>query len=498
MKLGILFSLSVFSAFATESKPDSFKDALVKRLNYIFKDQNISRADVGVSAYSLTRDELLYEWNANKALSPASAVKLLTAYVALKRLGPDYKYKTEVFRSGEIKDGILKGDLYLKGGGDPALVSERFFLLAAEVARSGLKKIQGKLIVDDTVFDQIRYDKDRVDTKTDRAYNAPIGGLSFNYNTTTLYFRPGPEVGSKVMVYPEPDTGYIRIINQSQTSKKGSAYKLSASRLAESQQTEDAMLVNGSMPEKMDEQKSYFSVTHPEFYAARGFQYFLKQQGIEFEKPNALEAGKVPSPAKKLAELESLPLREIVTLMNKYSNNFIAEALVKTIAKEINGIPGTAEAGLKILTEEATKIGINTAGFKVVSGSGLTLGNKMTASQFTQLMRAAYKNFDIFPELLTSLPIAGIDGTLKSRLKGTEASGNLRGKTGTMTGMSSLVGVVQSKSGEWISFSVLINEENKAAANFRKFQNYMGQALADFNRNLPIPEAPSKLFEDGN
>ncbi len=136
---------------------------------------------------------------------------------------------------------------------------------------------------------------------------------------------------------------------------------------------------------------------------------------------------------------------------------------------------------------------INSAGFSVVSGSGLTRNNRITSSQFIKLLNAAYLEFDVLPELLSSLPIAGKDGTLKSRMKGTAAYGRLRGKTGTIDGVSGLVGVVQSRGGELIAFSVLMNDSSKSAGGMRPWQNYFAQALAEFNRKTAMPEMPSPL-----
>jgi D-alanyl-D-alanine carboxypeptidase/D-alanyl-D-alanine-endopeptidase (penicillin-binding protein 4) len=476
---------------STKDNPDAYVEALRKRLAFIFRDQKLDRTQLGIEVYSLSRQESLFRLNADTPLSPASAVKALTGLVALKRLGPDFTYKTEVYMDGPIRNGVLEGNLYLKGGGDPSLVTERLFLLANDVMRSGLRSVKGNVIVDDWTFDQVRVDPARIPTNTDRAYNAPVGGLNFNYNTTTVYFRPGGSAGMTPAVLVEPDTGYIGIRNQARTSTTGGKYLLQASRLPNGA-LGDLLSVTGSIPAGMGEQRSYFNIVNPSVYAGTALKWLLGLRGVRFEKAE-VQHKQVPSSARKVATLESLPLREIVTLMNKFSNNFIADTLVKTLGREIKGGPGSMDKGLEVVMEESTRLGMNTKGFKVVSGSGLTRDNRISAHQFVTLLNGAYLDFDVLPELLASLPIAGRDGTLRSRMKGTSAFGRLRGKTGTIDGVSSIVGMVQSRGGELLAFSVLMNDNGSGGVAYRSWQDYFGQALADFNRDKALSEEPTPV-----
>lgn len=490
--VGLLLGFFVFAlnpVWAEIPKVD-VKKALEERLSFIFNDEKLSKTQIGIEVFSLSQQETLYKRGNELALSPASAVKVLTGLVALKRLGPDFVFKTEVLTDGKIENGILNGNLYLRGGGDPSLVTERLFLLASDLRRHDFRKINGSLIIDDWTFDQIAYDAARIPTKTDRAYNAPVGGISFNYNTTTVYFRPGKQVGDPIKVFVEPDTGFIQVQNSAKTSKRGSAYKVVASRL--DGKDRDTLVVSGSMPEGLVEQRSYFNVTDPVRYSGMAFKMMLEKVGID-SAGLKIEHRQVPVQAKLLSSLDSLPLREIVVLMNKFSNNFIADTLIKTLGRELKGAPGEMKKGLQVLWEEATRLNINSAGFDVVSGSGLTRENRMTARQFVTLLNAAYRDFDVLPELLSSLPIAGRDGTLRSRLKGTSANGRLRAKTGSIDGVSSLVGVVQSQAGELLAFAVIMNDKSKNPGSMHPWQNYFGQALADFNRRVPLKLRPDPM-----
>ena len=219
----------------------------------------------------------------------------------------------------------------------------------------------------------------------------------------------------------------------------------------------------------------------------------MMNRGIKFSKSSSVKHAQTPLTARKLSVLESLPLREIVTLMNKFSNNFIAESLVKTLGREFKGAPGTTEKGIAVIMEEATKLDINTSGFNLVSGSGLTRENRTSARQFVKLLNAAYLDFDVLPELLSSLPIAGKDGTLRRRLSGTSAYGRLRAKTGSIDGVSALAGVVQSRNGELLAFAVIMNDKAKVPGAMHPWQNYFAQTLADFNRKTPLSEKPTAI-----
>lgn len=470
------------SVFAETSISANSSSKLKKRIDFILKENALDRKKLSIAIYSLSRQEFLYSLNPDTAMNPASAVKLLTAAVVLKKLGPEYTFKTQVFASKKPSGGALQGDLILVGSGDPSFVTERAHLLADQVIRSGVKKVSGDIWVDDWAFDQVRYDESRIPTTTDRPYNAPVGALSFNYNTTTVYVRPGEKAGAKAKVFVEPDTGFIKIDNKAQTVSGQANETLQASRVSASPSGE-TIRITGSIPITSSEVTKYFNVVHPARYSGFALRFFLKQRGVEFtEGSQVLHKPRSPSSV-QIAELESLPLRQVVTLMNKFSNNFIADVLVKTLGREVKGSPGSVESGIQVLNEESLRMGIRTEGFKVVSGSGLTRDNRMSSQQFVKLFNKSYRDFEVLPELLSSLPIAGRDGTLSRRMKDTKAFGVLRAKTGTINGVSSLVGAVQSAGGELIAFSLMINDDSKNYTQLRNWQDHIANALSEYRRD---------------
>ncbi|MEZ4813827.1 MAG: D-alanyl-D-alanine carboxypeptidase/D-alanyl-D-alanine-endopeptidase [Bdellovibrionota bacterium] len=486
MSRAFAFLLSLTAVFLHAASP-VYKEVLRKRLDYIFKDDKLKKTKISVSVHSLSRDESLYEFNSNEALSPASAIKILTSYVALKKLGNEFTFKTQVLTTGRISNGVLKGDLYLKGGGDPALVTERLYLLAEDLRRYDFNKIEGNIIVDESIFSTKGDEARVIDNALDRPYNAPVNGLSFNYNTTTVYFRPGFKLGDRVRVYPEPDTGFLEVVNRAKTVT-GTSNKIRASR--QKIKGKEVLVVDGTLGIKGGEQRSYFNISQGALYAGHALKLLLKQQGVSLT--GGIKEGVTPSSAKKILEFNSLQLRELVILMNKFSNNYMADTLVKMLGLHSRGAPGTLKKGLEVIREEATLMGVNRNGFHISSGSGLSRDNRMSADQFTHVFRDAFNNFEVFPELISSLPIAAVDGTLRKRMKDSAAARRLRGKTGTIFGVSSLVGVVQGKGGELLAYAVLLNDSSAEPGSLKPWQNYLGQALSDFSRQANPGEGDVK------
>jgi len=474
--------ISFFScSFLWTQKKDIYEDALKRRLSFIFRDEALKKTTVGLVVKSLSQDRILYSKNPNKLLSPASAVKVLTGAVALKVLGANYKFKTRIYTNGRRSGSTLNGDIYLVGGADPALVTEQLFLLINKFSRTGIKKITGNIYVDDSIFDDEYFDENRIKTNSDRPYNAPVSGLSFNYNTVTVYFRPGAKAGSPARIIPEHRISYFKYNNKLKTQKTKKRSQLIASRTP--YKSGDVIGARGFLKVGQGEERAYFNITKPSLYTGHILKKYMKDYfDVEFSSKAQILVKKRPSTARVQATIESLPLSEIVRRMNKFSNNFVADTLVKYLGYKRNKKQGTMKEGLEVLAQEALAMGVNTSGFKVVSGSGLTRFNRMSAQQFMNLLDYVYKDMTLMPEVLSSLAIAGVDGTMRSRMKSTQAKGNLRAKTGSINGVSTLVGYVQGKRGELLAFSVMMNDHGKTSSLMRKWQNFFGQALAEFQR----------------
>ncbi|HTL11339.1 MAG TPA: D-alanyl-D-alanine carboxypeptidase/D-alanyl-D-alanine-endopeptidase [Bdellovibrionota bacterium] len=444
---------------------------IASRIMALLNDPALRGIQISAEVKSLTRDKVFFERGSNVALIPASSVKLLSAYLALKRLGPDHVFTTKVLRDADVAGSTLKGNLYLRGAGDPSLVSERMYILAESVARTGLRKIEGDLVVDASAYSDGHFHANRLKTDSDRPFNAPTSAVSFNYNTTAVYMSPGPKPGSPVRVTVEPDTGYVRVVNHARTGKAGSKNTLQASREGLGEGKGDEVIINGSLAAGENEKLRYFNVTDPETYAGMALRFYLKKEGVTFGPRSRVRLSTAPPDTPVVAEVDSLPVREIVTLMNKYSNNFIAEALVKAVGGLQSGYPTSLDQGMKALVSEAQQLGLQGGGFTLTSPSGLNRENHMSAAHFMTLLTAAWKDLGVMPELVASLPIAGKDGTLERRAAEDlgQAEGRARAKTGTLDGVSALAGLIQAGDGEVLAYALLLNTEG--APDLRPWQN---------------------------
>ena len=448
--LSLLLFGSSLSALAGEGKWSGVLDPVFSPVE---KRGMVAAAEV----ISLRDGSKLYSLHSSQPVTPASGIKLITAWTALERLGAGYTFETQALRLGSISGDTLRGDLLLLGGGDPSLVIERLFLLAREVSRKGIKKITGSIVVDARIFDSEKQGDERIDSDSDRAYNAPISGLSLNYNSITLKISAG-RLSSPPHVTVDPDMGYLKVRNLAKTGRAGSPYNLSVSR-AEGDRG-DQVTLKGNFPVNLGEQTRYLAISQPDLYAGEVFCTLLREAGVKVSCSQVRRVRATDSvvDAPKVAKLESFPLREIITLMDKFSNNFIAESLVKALGHESTQKPGSASSGLAVLREQLKGIGITQDTYTLVSGSGLTDQNRVTVHQLNQVLLSSYQGLKSFPELVSSFPLAGVDGTLKNRFKDSTVTGLLRAKTGTIDGVVALMGVVPNENGEFLGFSVVIND----------------------------------------
>jgi len=204
--------------------------------------------------------------NAQSKMLPASLSKLITAGAALSRMHPGYKFRTQLIANSKtpsIKDGVLKGPVYLKGGGDPSFTSEKMWLLVNELSRTGVKSIEGDVVVDDTLFDSVRFDADRQDERVDRAYDAPVGAMSMNWNSVNVYFRPGSKVGEPLQVFPDVMSPYFKFRNETKTVANGKVKNVVVERTSEKGFKGDVLIARGSMGIDQPEAVIYKSITRP-------------------------------------------------------------------------------------------------------------------------------------------------------------------------------------------------------------------------------------------
>lgn len=485
MKVRILFLISFFVlnySFSSDSKPTASdpRADLVQQIEKILPEKKLKELNAGVFVSSLKTGETLYERSADELIIPASVNKVFTAYAALKRLKPNFTFKTWVYTKGAIQNETLAGDLYLKGGGDPSLVSERMWMLVNELMRSGVKKIMGNIVVDSSFFDSIRTPEARPKYLKDQAYNAPIGGLSFNFNTCTVYVKPGEKVGSSPQVYTDPENTYIDVVNQATTAKAGSPNTLVVNRTEYVKgDLGDTVLLRGGISTDSNEVRFYRNIVNPALYAGHMLKTFMTQRG--FKISGHVVEGTVPEGAKQILEFESQPLWQIIWGMNKFSNNFVADQIMKRLGAEVWGVPGTMEKGIAAVENVLEDVGIPKGRYKIVDGSGLTRETRVTARQVGRVLQVGYQDFGTSPEFIASLGIAGEDGTMKRRALAINES-VIRAKTGSLDGVSSLAGYVTSADNEMLVFVILLNDPKFKYGRMSAWADQIVAAVSKFKR----------------
>ncbi|NBY19452.1 D-alanyl-D-alanine carboxypeptidase/D-alanyl-D-alanine-endopeptidase [bacterium] len=314
----------------------------------------------------------------------------------------------------------------------------------------------------------------------DQAYNAPIGGLSFNFNTCTVYVKPGDKVGSPPQVYTDPENTYIDVVNQATTTKPGSTNTLVVNRTEYVKgDLGDTVLLRGGISTDSNEVRFYRNIVNPALYAGHMLKTFMTQRG--FKIAGHVVEGTVPEGAKQVLEFESQPLWQIVWGMNKFSNNFVADQIMKRMGAEVWGLPGTMEKGIAAVENVLEDIGIPKGRYKIVDGSGLTRETRVTARQVARILQMGHSDFSASPEFIASLGIAGEDGTMKRRALAINES-TIRAKTGSLDGVSSLAGYVTSADNELMVFVILLNDPKFKYGRMSSWADQVVAAVSKFKR----------------
>ena len=391
--------------------------------------------------------------NPDAPRSPASTIKTVTTYAALDMLGPTYVWQTKALTVG--------GDLYLQGGGDPYITLERWWSFVQNVRAQGLKTIRGDIVIDDSAFSLPPEDPGAFDGRPNRSYNVLPDALMVNFQS--IDFRLAADADThEVDVVANPSPVNLEIENHIRYAPPADT----ACGSAGARGFQDRLAAVGSrgifrLARRPHCAERTFArvLLKPSTYAFGTFVELWRQSGGEFSGKMRMEAA--PADAKLLFSYESLSLAEIVRLTNKHSSNLMARHLLLTIGKERYGEPATLEKGAAALVDWAAERGFDMSNVDIDNGSGLSRSTHISVLQMAKILSAAYRS-RFAPEFLASLPLAGMDGTLRSRMKSTPA-GSVRLKTGHLDGVSGVAGYVTTPAGKPY---VLVSLVNNARADF--------------------------------
>ena len=439
---------------------------------------------VGVLVKSLDDGRVVYEHNPDFSLMPASNMKILTGATAAMKLPATFHYTTTLYRTRDIdRRGELKGDLYIKGSGDPSLTSADLLALVQTLKTLGVKKFNGKIIADSSVFDdKILGDGWQWDNEP-FYYQAQVSGLNCDENVVTVVVSPGTKVGDAATVTMGENVGktrYLSLQNTAVTVAADAKTDVNFDRTRAKNET----LVSGTVALGGKPATEEITVEDPALFTATRLWEQMQAAGIRVPKPEKqrVERGSVPKETAVLAAHDSGPLPKLLADFLKPSDNLFGECLLKTLAAQKNGV-GTTEGGRGIVSDMLIEMGVDTSGLVMADGSGLSRNDNVTPRLLVSLLTAVEKKFptEMKAAFVDGLPVGGVDGTLRNRFKGTAAQGSVHAKTGSLTGASSLSGYLTTKAGEHLVFSILMNHYTSGGptAQARAAQDAIVLALTD-------------------
>jgi D-alanyl-D-alanine carboxypeptidase/D-alanyl-D-alanine-endopeptidase (penicillin-binding protein 4) len=489
----VLAPVSTAAPVAVSAAAPKTVEELRARIQEVLRSAELAPAMASVKVASLETGRTLYEENADKLLRPASNMKLFTVAAALDRLSPDYRFKTSVYAPAPPDAaGTVRGDLIVYGRGDPSIAA-RFHDgdyqraiddLAGRIAAAGVKRVEGDLIGDESYFTGAPFGLGWTWDDLTWYFGAEVSALSVNDNSLDLFVRPGASVGAPCVVTTGPPTPLASIINRATTVPAGTKRDVSVYRSL----GENVIEVGGQLPLDDPGYTGSVAISRPALVFVYMLRSSLAQRGVTItgrsRTIDARERKGVPLQTSSLTEITSLqspPLSLIAAQTLKPSQNLYAELILRTLGK-VTGIDATRnsdEAGVEAVKAFLRQAGIRADDLVIADGSGLSRRDLITADATLRLLahmsRHRYAN-----AVRDALPVAGVDGTLSRRMKGTAAANNLRAKTGTINGVSTLSGYVTSAGGERLAFSIMLNNYVEGLDSRRSFIDIIAVLLASY------------------
>ncbi|MEW9671490.1 D-alanyl-D-alanine carboxypeptidase/D-alanyl-D-alanine-endopeptidase [Ammoniphilus sp. 3BR4] len=472
LALAVLFqAVNPGLAFAEKTGVQGLSVQLERLVNGLEQKESSKGIRAGIAVYNLTSEKYLYTYQHEMPFVPASNMKVWVSAAALDQLGGNYRFKTEMYVDGRIdKNGVLKGDVVLKGYGDPSLTVEDLQKLVDHLSEKGVKSIQGNLVMDETYFDTKRLGSGWMWDDEPYDYSAQISALALNRNVVDLKIVPDQPVGQPPTVRMSPKNDYVTIQNNVEVIQ-GAAQQFTVDRPI----AQNTLILKGTMGNQAAVYGEARTVEDPALFAGNVLRHQLLDKGIGLDPQTEVVKGKAnPKESERVGTHYSRPLAELTVVLNKESDNLYAEMFLKALGVEKGG-GGSTQAGLEVVAAVMKKAGA-AMDFRQADGSGLSRYNLISAEQMVKLLAYASKQ-DYARFLKESFPIAGVDGTLETRLKGTAAEGKVYAKTGSMNGVSCLSGYMTASNGDELIFSILLNGILKSEEG-RDFQDEVLKALA--------------------
>ena len=412
------------------------------------------------------------DWRSQQAMNPASTMKLITTLTGLDVLGPQYRWRTNIYTDGLIRQGILKGNLYLQGTGDPKLVPEELAKMMKAIQNLGIQKIDGNLFFDRSAYAPSVMEHNTIDGESLRAYNVPPDPLLYAFRT--LSFQLGKSrTADFIDISYTPPLSQLKVVNQMQLVNQSCDSWKSNIRFnldPEGDGTTTNQLItaqfSGGFPNTCKGVNYNVVALDANTFLTQGFTAAWELAGGTWTKAPTGKTATVPLAARLLLQFEGIPLADDVQDINKYSNNVMARQLMLTLALEKMGKPASTENGELVIQSWLKGLGLQFPELVIENGSGLSRNESISAEHMNQLLVAA-RNLSVADTFYNSLPIAGTDGTMRNRLMAhlrkflhLKKKPEARIKTGSLADVRAISGYVMSKSGKMYAVTSFINHPN--------------------------------------
>ena len=438
------------SAVLAQELPASVTQAL--------RHAGIPSTAVGAYVQEVVAGRLLVSSNSAAPLNPASTLKLITTQAALQLLGPTYTWKTGAYATGMQRGDVLEGDLVIRGGGDPRFNVESLWLFLRQIREKGIRQVDGDLVLDHSRFESRPFDAAQFDGAPLKPYNAGPDALLLNYHAFALRLVPDQASGrARVGVEPPvsglPVSGPALVEGECGNWNAGLRPSL----------TDEGIAIDGTYPYACGENLLYahpYQMSRAAFFGTVFRRLWTEMGGTLSGK---VRDGVVPPDARLVGEWQSPPLTQVITDINKFSNNVMARQLLLTLASEASPAPANPETGAAAVRNWLQARGIDAPDLVMENGSGLSRNARISAITMGRVLLAAY-NSPTMPEFISSLPLVGNDGTMRKRLKDKSVTGRAHIKTGSLDGVRAIAGYVMAASGKWYAVSFMVNHPDTGAA----------------------------------
>ena len=450
---------------------------LQKEINEVIKDSFFVHTQIAISVYDLKSNKQLYHHNDKLLLNPASNMKLLTTAAALTFLGNNYIFQTSLYHTGVIENDTLYGDIYVAGGFDPDFTISDLDSMIQSVKSLGIHVIAGNLYADLSIKDSLYWGKGWMwDDNPDPG--APyLSSLNINDNSIEIFVKAA-KIDSPAIIILTPDTKYAEVENHSVTVSSSGKTDLKITR--DWMNGNNKIIVTGKVRSGVitdsSDQKEKLNLTNPYFYFLALFREHLAKENIFVKGENKI--ARLPENSVYLSSYNRR-LDSVIVHLNKQSDNLSAEMLIYALALNDSGVPAISKNGIQSLKNFIDSLKLDPDEYSLADGSGVSRYNLLSTELLVNVLRYMYKSRYYFL-YYTSLPIAGVDGTLKKRMVNSPAQQNVHAKTGTLQGVSSLSGYIRTENNNLLAFSMMIENYVSKSETARNFLDKICEILVEY------------------